>query len=190
MAVDRRRNEDFKRDEDRTRGSSSSSTPNTKYDDPPNSRLFIVCGKQIDEEQFKEAFGAYGKIEEVWLLKDRHTKAPKGIAYIKFSKTSEAATAMEEMNGRCIANCPRPLKVLIAHARDQGSKRELNEEERLVIMTGLDFETRQTAMYEDAKSALKKFKGGASASVVKNEFETFYCIQSFLWLSKSYIVCA
>lgn len=51
---------------------------------------------------------------------------------------------------------------------------KLNEEERLVIMTGLDFETRQTAMYEDAKSALKKFKGGASASVVKNEFETFY----------------
>lgn len=132
MAVDRRRNEDFKRDEDRTRGSSSSSTPNTKYDDPPNSRLFIVCGKQIDEDQFKEAFGVYGKIEEVWLLKDRHTKAPKGIAYIKFSKTSEAATAMEEMNGRCIANCPRPLKVLIAHARDQGSKRELNEEERLL----------------------------------------------------------
>lgn len=132
MAVDRRRNEDFKRDEDRVRGSSSSSAPNTKYDDPPNSRLFIVCGKQIDEEQFKEAFGVYGKIEEVWLLKDRHTKAPKGIAYIKFSKTSEAATAMEEMNGRCIATCPRPLKVLIAHARDQGSKRELNEEERLL----------------------------------------------------------
>jgi len=132
MAVDRRRNEDFKRDEERTRGSSQSSTPNTKYDDPPNSRLFIVCGKQIDEDQFKEAFGAYGKIEEVWLLRDRHTKAPKGIAYIKFSKTSEAATAMEEMNGRCIASCPRPLKVLIAHARDQGSKRELNEEERLL----------------------------------------------------------
>ena len=132
MAVERRRNEDFKRDEDRTRGSSSSSTPNTKYDDPPNSRLFIVCGKQIDEDQFKEAFGVYGKIEEVWLLKDRHTKVPKGIAYIKFSKTSEAATAMEEMNGRCIAGCPRPLKVLIAHARDQGSKRELNEEERLL----------------------------------------------------------
>ena len=132
MAVDRRRNEDIKRDEDRSRGSSNSSTPNTKYDDPPNSRLFIVCGKQIDEEQFKEAFEVYGKIEEVWLLKDRHTKTPKGIAYIKFSKTSEAATAMEEMNGRCIAGCPRPLKVLIAHARDQGSKRELNEEERLL----------------------------------------------------------
>ena len=38
-----------------------------------------------------------------------------GVTYIKFAKTSEAATAMEEMNGRCIAGHPRPLKVLIAH---------------------------------------------------------------------------
>ncbi|XP_037076216.1 LOW QUALITY PROTEIN: RNA-binding protein 45-like [Pollicipes pollicipes] len=55
-----------------------------------------------------------------------------GVTYIKFSKTSEAALAMEEMNGRCIGNHPRPLKVLIAHSREQGSRREQNEEERLL----------------------------------------------------------
>lgn len=103
-----------------------------KYDDPPNSRLFIVCGKNITEDQFKECFGQFGTIEEVWVLKDRNTQEPKGITYIKFSKTSEAALAMEEMNGRCIAGCPRPLKVLIAHSRDQGSRRDMNEDERLV----------------------------------------------------------
>ena len=54
------------------------------------------------------------------------------MAYIKFSRTSEAATAMEEMNGRCIGSHPRPLKVLIAHSRDQGSRRDSNEEERLL----------------------------------------------------------
>ena len=54
------------------------------------------------------------------------------MTYIKFSKTSEAALAMEEMNGRCIGSHPRPLKVLIAHSRDQGSRREMNEDERLV----------------------------------------------------------
>ena len=54
------------------------------------------------------------------------------MTYIKFSKTSEAALAMEEMNGRCIGTHPRPLKVLIAHSRDQGSRREMNEDERLV----------------------------------------------------------
>ncbi len=104
----------------------------SKYDDPPNSRLFIVCGKQITEEAFREAFGAFGTIEEVWMLKDRVTGEPKGVTYIKFSKTSEAALAMEEMNGRCVAGSPRPLKVLIAHSRDQGSRRDVNEDERLV----------------------------------------------------------
>jgi len=104
----------------------------SKYDDPPNSRLFIVCGKSITEDDFKEAFEPYGLIEEIWVLKDKVTNEPKGVTYIKFSKTSEAALAMEEMNGRCIGTHPRPLKVLIAHSRDQGSRREMNEDERLV----------------------------------------------------------
>lgn len=63
---------------------------------------------------------------------DTHILFYLGVAYIKFSKTSEAATAMEEMNGRCIGCHPRPLKVLIAHSREQGSRRDSNEEERLL----------------------------------------------------------
>ncbi len=115
-----------------TSGTGTSGPGSSKYDDPPNSRLFIVCAKNISEEQFREAFGVFGTIEEVWVLRDRATQEPKGITYIKFSKTSEAALAMEEMNGRCVAGSPRPLKVLIAHSRDQGSRRDMNEEERLV----------------------------------------------------------
>lgn len=91
-----------------------------------------MCGKSITEDDFKDAFEPYGIIEEIWVLKDRVTNEPKGVTYIKFSKTSEAALAMEEMNGRCVGSHPRPLKVLIAHSRDQGSRREMNEEERLV----------------------------------------------------------
>jgi hypothetical protein len=113
-------------------GSDGGRTQANKYDDPPNSRLFIVCGKSITEDDFKDAFEPYGIIEEIWVLKDRVTNEPKGVTYVKFSKTSEAALAMEEMNGRCIGSHPRPLKVLIAHSRDQGSRREMNEEERLV----------------------------------------------------------
>ncbi|XP_047497072.1 RNA-binding protein 45-like isoform X1 [Penaeus chinensis] len=104
----------------------------SKYDDPPHSRLFIVCGKSITEEDFRESFSKYGTIEEIWVVKDRNTDEPKGVTYIKFSKTSEAALAMEEMNGKCIGGHPRPLKVLIAHSREQGSRRDMNEEERLL----------------------------------------------------------
>lgn len=39
---------------------------------------------------------------------------------------------MEEMNGKFIGDNAKSLKVLIASSRDQGSKREVNEEERLL----------------------------------------------------------
>lgn len=38
-----------------------------------------------------------------------------GVVYIKYSKSSEAALAMEEMNGKVLANAPKPIKVMIAH---------------------------------------------------------------------------
>ena len=40
-----------------------------------------------------------------------HTVYILGVAYIKFSKTSEAAMAMEEMNGKTLEGNPKPLKV-------------------------------------------------------------------------------
>lgn len=120
-----------------------------RKDDPPNSRLFIMCGKQITEEQFRESFGPYGTIEEVWIVKDKVTREPKGVTYIKFSKTSEAALAMEEMNGKVIEGSPRSLKVLIAHSRDQGSRRDNNEDERLVRLFVIVGKTTSEAEIKD-----------------------------------------
>jgi len=34
------------------------------------------------------------------------------ISYVTFSKASEAALAIEEMNGKCLYDNPRPLKVI------------------------------------------------------------------------------
>jgi len=83
-------------------------------DDPPMSRLFIICNKAHSEEDFREAFSPYGDIEDIWVVKDKHTQENKGIAYVKFSKTSDAAKAQEEMNGKTIGNLDRTLKVLVA----------------------------------------------------------------------------
>lgn len=47
-------------------------------DEPPNSRLFIVCGKQLTEEDFRSVFSKYGEIEEIWVVKDRNTGDRKG----------------------------------------------------------------------------------------------------------------
>ncbi|XP_014235265.1 RNA-binding protein 45 isoform X1 [Trichogramma pretiosum] len=104
----------------------------SKNDDPPNSRLFVICHKSLEEDELRRAFEKFGKIEDIWVVKDRNTGENKGVTYIKFSKTSEAAIALEEMNGKMLGNVGRPIKVMIASNRDQGSVRETNEEERWV----------------------------------------------------------
>lgn len=83
-------------------------------DEPPMSRLFIICNKAHTEEDFREAFSQFGEIEDIWVVKDKHTGENKGITYVKYSKTSSAAKAQEEMNGKTIGNLDRTLKVLVA----------------------------------------------------------------------------
>jgi len=98
---------------------------------PPNSRLFIVCGKELTEDDFREAFDNFGTIEKVEIHRDRNGES-KGIAYLKYSKTSEAAEAVEQLNGRCIAKHPRPLKVLIASNKEEGRLRYSKEDDRFL----------------------------------------------------------
>ncbi|XP_017840630.2 RNA-binding protein 45 [Drosophila busckii] len=101
-------------------------------DDPPMSRLFIICNKSHTEEDFREAFSPYGEIEDIWVVKDKHTQENKGIAYVKFSKTSDAAKAQEQLNGKTIGKTDRTLKVLVAANRNQGSNKSENEQEKYV----------------------------------------------------------
>lgn len=122
-----------RRSEDNSRNGGS----NSGSDEPPMSRkchvrrifrvffgsnavahtgLFIICNKSNTEEDFRETFEKFGKIEEIYCVKDRSTGDNKGIVYIKYTKTSEAAHALEEMNGKCLGvpSGARPLKVLVA----------------------------------------------------------------------------
>jgi RNA recognition motif-containing protein len=82
-------------------------------DDPPLSRLFIVCSKSTSEDDFRQAFEAFGDIEDIRILREREGES-KGVAYIKFAKTSQAALACEAMNGQQIGNSQRPVKVIVA----------------------------------------------------------------------------
>ena len=34
---------------------------------PPNSRLFIVCGKTVEEEDFRDSFSKFGEVKEMHL---------------------------------------------------------------------------------------------------------------------------
>ena len=49
-----------------------------RSDAPPNSRLFILAGKGVNEDLFREEFGKFGEIDDLWIVKDRRTKEDKG----------------------------------------------------------------------------------------------------------------
>lgn len=88
-------------------------------DTPTYSRLFIVCERVQTETSIRNAFSKFGTIEDVKVPRDRHSGMPKGIAYVKFSKASEAAAALEAMNLCVLPNSTRPLKVMVACNRSE-----------------------------------------------------------------------
>ncbi|XP_016943621.2 RNA-binding protein 45 [Drosophila suzukii] len=135
-------------------------------DDPPMSRLFIICNKAHSEEDFREAFSPYGDIEDIWVVKDKHTQENKGIAYVKFSKTSDAAKAQEEMNGKTIGNLDRTLKVLVAANRNQGSNKSENEQEKYVR---LFIVIPKTATEEDIREEFSQWGEVEHVTIVKEK---------------------
>jgi len=84
---------------------------------PPNSRLFILCDKNAQEEDIVEHFSVYGNIEYCKLIKDKATNQSKGFCYVKFEKASSAAMAIEKSEGSRIGNFEFPIKVQIAAAK-------------------------------------------------------------------------
>lgn len=134
-------------------------------DDPPMSRLFIICSKSHTEEEFREAFKEFGNIEDIWVVKDKHTQENKGIAYIKFSKTSDAAKAQEEMNGKPIGKIDRALKVLVAANRSEGSSKSENEQERYLR---LFIVIPKQATEDEIKSEFSQFGDVESVTIVKD----------------------
>ncbi|XP_053675671.1 RNA-binding protein 45-like [Anopheles nili] len=82
-------------------------------EDPPMSRLFIICGKHITREQLIKHFESDGSIEECVVITDRKTGQGKGVAYVKFTKTSAAAHGLRK-NGTVVEGDSRPIKVMIS----------------------------------------------------------------------------
>ncbi|XP_029461743.1 RNA-binding protein 45 [Rhinatrema bivittatum] len=105
-------------------------------DDPPNSRVFLVISKTITEEMIRERFLPFGDIQDIWVVKDKHSKESKGIAFVKYAKSSQACRAMEEMHWTCLSDNSKPIKVFIAQSRSSGSHRDVEDEEltRIFLM--------------------------------------------------------
>uniref|UniRef100_A0A8D0DXL6 RRM domain-containing protein n=1 Tax=Salvator merianae TaxID=96440 RepID=A0A8D0DXL6_SALMN len=68
----------------------------TNCGDQQLTQIRICIPKSLTEENLIAAFKAYGKIESCFIARSKVFKHNTGVAYIKFSKASEAALAIEE----------------------------------------------------------------------------------------------
>jgi cold-inducible RNA-binding protein len=50
------------------------------------------------EDDLRDAFGQYGTVSNVTIIKDRETGRPRGFAFVEMSDNAEAATAIQELN--------------------------------------------------------------------------------------------
>lgn len=91
--------------------------------DPPHSRLFIVCGRGTTEEELDPECRAFGNLQYCRIIRDKTTGESKGIAYVKYEKASSAALAIENLNGKKLLNDQPALKVMVADSKGSHSSK-------------------------------------------------------------------
>ncbi|XP_011548611.3 RNA-binding protein 45 [Plutella xylostella] len=105
-------------------------------DVPIYSRLFVVCGKNASEDVLRELFTPYGEIEDFYYPVDFNTGLPKGICFVKFSKTSDAAKALEALHMKSAHKLQRSIRVMVAASRnDIHTEEDADKYKRLFINT-------------------------------------------------------
>jgi cold-inducible RNA-binding protein len=53
----------------------------------------------VTEDELRQAFAAYGQVENVTVLKDRDTGQPRGFGFVEMANDEEAEKAISAMNG-------------------------------------------------------------------------------------------
>ncbi len=56
--------------------------------------------RETTEDDLRQAFGAFGQVESVNIIKDKYSGESRGFGFVEMPSKSEAQTAIEEMNGK------------------------------------------------------------------------------------------
>jgi cold-inducible RNA-binding protein len=54
---------------------------------------------KVTEDELRQAFSAYGQVDNVTILKDRDTGQPRGFGFVEMANNEEAQKAISGMNG-------------------------------------------------------------------------------------------
>lgn len=70
----------------------------------------------VTEEELRQEFIAFGKVESVSIIKDRDSGQSKGFAFVEMPSVSEGQAAITGLNGKTLKG--RPLTVNAARPRE------------------------------------------------------------------------
>ncbi|KAH0488287.1 MAG: hypothetical protein KVP17_003603, partial [Porospora cf. gigantea B] len=84
-------------------------------------KLFVgSLTKQTDEADVMKVFQVFGKVDEVFVLKDMQTGIRKGCAFVKFAFKEQAIQAIQGLNGLyTFVGASRPAEVRFAESKQQ-----------------------------------------------------------------------
>ncbi|HET7203251.1 MAG TPA: RNA-binding protein [Steroidobacteraceae bacterium] len=74
-----------------------------------------------DEASVRTLFAAHGTVDSVALINDRDTGQPRGFGFVEMTSNSEAARAIQSLNGYQMGG--RALKVNEAQAKTERPRR-------------------------------------------------------------------
>ena len=75
---------------------------------------------EVTENELKEAFEAFGKVETVKIIKDNYTGRSKGFGFIEMLDDSEAQAAIDGLNDKELKG--KTMKVNTARPRSENSR--------------------------------------------------------------------
>ena len=77
---------------------------------------------EVTEEDLKQAFEGFGKVESVNIIKDRYSGEPRGFGFVEMPDKAEGQSAINDLNGKDLKG--RTLNVNEARPRsdDRGGR--------------------------------------------------------------------
>ena len=73
----------------------------------------------VTSDDLRQAFEAYGQVEDVKLIMDRYTGESRGFAFVRMSVKSEALAAIDGLNGSEL----KGRTIVVNEARPRSDKR-------------------------------------------------------------------
>lgn len=78
--------------------------------------------RETTEDEVRQAFGAFGQVTSVNIIKDRYSGESRGFGFVEMATKSEAQAAINGLNGTTLGE--RTLSVNEARPRSEGGRSE------------------------------------------------------------------